>query len=126
MRAVFGFVGILMALGIGYFIYSTQIQNGSNGIPLPQQTNFVAIRQDLLSLGRSEGLYLATNGSYATIEQLKSSGVTSIIPDGNRWGYKYSIEVEGAAHFIITARSIDSSRPDQPTLSIDETMQISS
>jgi len=126
MRAVFGFVGILMALGIGYFIYSTQIQSGPNGIPLPQQTNFIAIRQDLLSLGRSEGLYLATHGSYATIEQLKSSGIASIIPDGNRWGYEYSIEIEGAAHFIITARPIDSSRPDQPTLSIDETMQLSS
>jgi hypothetical protein len=126
MRAVFGFVGILMVMGIGYFIYSTQIQSGPNGIPLPKQTNFVAIRQDLLSLGRSEGLYLATNGSYATIEQLKSSGVASIIPDGNRWGYEYSIEVEGAAHFVVTAKPIDSSRPGQPTLSIDETMQIAS
>jgi hypothetical protein len=59
MRAVFGFVGILMVLAIGYFIYSTQIQSGPSGIPLPQQTSFVAIRQDLLSLGRSEGLYMA-------------------------------------------------------------------
>jgi hypothetical protein len=126
MRAVFGFVGILIVLGIGYYIYSTQIQSGPNGTPLPQQTSLVAIKQDLLSLGRSEGLYLATNGSYATIEQLKSSGVASVVPDGGRWGYEYSVEVEGAAHFIITARPIDPSRTDQPTFTIDETMQISS
>lgn len=126
MRAGFSFIGILMVLGIGYIIYSTQIQSGQNGTPLPRQTNVLAVKQDLLSLGRSEGLYLATNGSYATIEQLMDSGVSSIVPDGSRWGYKYSIEVEGAAHFIITASPIEASGTDQPTFSIDETMQVSS
>lgn len=126
MRAVFGFVGIMITLGIGYFIYSNQIQSGPNGTPLLPQTNLVAIKQDLFSLGRSEGLYMATNGSYATIEQLRNSGIASIVPDGGRWGYEYSVEVEGASHFVITARPMDTSRTDQPTFSIDETMQISS
>ena len=57
MRAAFSFVGILMVLGIGYFIYSTQIQSGPDGEPLPQQTNLIAVRQGLLPRAVREALY---------------------------------------------------------------------
>ena len=123
MRATFGFIGILMVLGIGYFIYSSQIQSGPNDEQLPQQTNLIAVRQDLLSLGQSERLYMATNGTYASLEQLRSSGVAGNLPNGNRSGYEYTIEVGGADHFLITARPVDSGR-DLPVLSINETMQV--
>jgi hypothetical protein len=123
MRATFGFIGILMVLGIGYFIYSSQIQSGPNDEQLPQQTNLIAVRQDLLSLGQSERLYMATNGTYASLEQLRSSGIAGNLPNGSRWGYEYTIEVSGAGHFLITARPVDSGR-DLPVMSIDETMQV--
>lgn len=123
MRATFGFIGILMVLGIGYFIYSSQIQSGPNDVPLPQQTNLIAVRQDLLSLGQSERLYMATNGTYASLEQLRSSGIFGNLPNGSRSGYEYTIEVGGADHFLITARPVDSGR-DLPVLSIDQTMQV--
>ena len=123
MRATFGFIGILMVLGIGYFIYSSQIQSGPNDEQLPQQTNLIAVRQDLLSLGQSERLYMATNGTYASLEQLRSSGVAGNLPDGIRSGYEYTIEVGGADYFLITARPVDSGR-DLPVLYIDQTMQI--
>ncbi|MEJ2245602.1 MAG: hypothetical protein P8Y80_05885 [Acidobacteriota bacterium] len=123
MRATFGFIGILMVLGIGYFIYSSQIQSGPNDEPLPQQTNLIAVRQGLLSLGQSERFYMATNGTYASLEQLRSSGIAGNLPNGNGWGYEYSIEVNGAEHFLITARPVDSGS-DLPVMSIDETMQV--
>jgi hypothetical protein len=123
MRATFGFIGILMVLGIGYFIYSSQIQSGPNDEQLPQQTNLIAVRQDLLSLGQSERLYMATNGTYASLEQLRSSGVAGNLPNGSSSGYEYTIEVGGADHFLITARPVDSGR-DLPVLSINETMQV--
>jgi hypothetical protein len=125
MRAVFGFVGILMVLGIGFLIYSNQLQSGPGGAPLPQQTNLTAVRTDLLSLGQAERLYFATNGHYATMEQLKASGVTSVLPGSGRGGYRYDIETEGADNFRITATP---SGPggNLPTLSIDKRMQISS
>jgi hypothetical protein len=123
MRATFGFIGILMVLGIGYLIYSSQIQSGPNDEQLPQQTNLIAVRQDLLSLGQSERLYMATNGTYASLEQLRSSGIAANLPNGNRGGYEYSIEVSGAEHFLITARPVDSGR-NLPVMTIDETMQV--
>ena len=125
MRAAFGFIGILIVLGIGYYIYTAQIRNGPDGEALPRQTNLIAVRRDLLSLGQSERLYLAANGRYATMEQLRDSKITGDFPDGNRWGYEYSAELDGAIHFRITARPINPSGSALPTLSIDETLQIS-
>ena len=125
MRATLGLVGLLITLGIGYFIYSIQIQGVTNDNPLVQQTNLTAIRRDLLSLGQAERLYLAANGSYATIKQLQHFKMMNAFPEGTAFGYEYIAEVDGAAHFLITAKPLDSSRADLPTLSIDETMEIS-
>ena len=121
MRATLGIVALLMTLAIGYLIYSAQVRHATNDKPLTQKINLVAVRNDLLSLGRAERLYLASNGTYATLEQLRSSKVMTSIPEGSRWGYIYSAEADGALHFRITASP---SRGDLPTLSIDETIQI--
>ena len=66
---------------------------------------------------------MATNGTYASLEQLRSSGVAGNLPNGSSSGYEYTIEVGGADHFLITARPVDSGR-DLPVLSINETMQV--
>jgi hypothetical protein len=124
MRAALGFVSLLIALGMGYYIYSTQIQGVTNNKPLKQQTDLLSVRRDLLSLGQAERLYMAANGSYATIDQLQHFKMMNAFPDGTGLGYEYSAEVDGATHFYITATPLDSSRVDLPTLSIDETMRI--
>jgi hypothetical protein len=125
MRAALGMAGLLIALAIGYFIYSAQIRSVTSDKPLAQQMNLVAVRSDLLSLGQAERLYLASNGSYATLEQLRQSNMMNAVPEGNRSGYRYSVEIDGSTHFRITASPTDSSRADLPALSIDETLQIS-
>jgi len=125
VRATSGMVGLLIVLGIGWLIYSTQIRGVTNDKPLAQQTHLVAVKSNLLSLAQSERLYLATNGSYATLEQLQRTDIIGSFSEGNRRTYAYTAEVDGAAHFRITATPTDSSSADLPTLSIDETMQIS-
>ena len=84
MRASLGLIGLVIVLGIGYWIYSAQIGQVTDGKSPVQQINLVDIRSDLLSLGQAEKLYLAANGSYATLEQLRSSKVMSYIPRGSR------------------------------------------
>jgi hypothetical protein len=125
MRAAFGMVGLLIVLLIGYLIYTAQIREIGDGKPLAQQVNFVAVRSDLLSLAEAEKLYYTTNGRYGTLEELQSSNVMNTIPKRGRSGYQYAAEVDGSAHFQITATPTDSSRTDLPTLSIDESQQIS-
>ncbi len=124
MRAALSLAGLLIVLGIGYAIYSSQIQHFSNERPVKQQIDVVGIKTDLLSLAQAERLYLAANGSYATLDRLQHSNMMNSFPAGKRAGYTYSAEVDGAEHFQITASPTDVSRTDLPTLSIDETMQI--
>jgi hypothetical protein len=45
-------------------------------------------------------------------------------PPEERSGYRYSAEVDGADYFKVTASPTDPSLIDLPTLSIDETMEI--
>jgi hypothetical protein len=125
MRATFGMAGLLVVLVIGYLIYSSQIRAIGDGKTLVHQINLTAVRSDLLSLAQAERLRYATNGSYATLEELRRSNVMNSIPEAGRSGYQYSAEVDGAAHFKITASPTDSARTELPTLSIDETLQIS-
>jgi hypothetical protein len=125
MKAAFGFVALLIALLIGYLIYASQIKEMGGGKPLKQQINDVAVRGDLLSLAQAEKLYYATNGNYATLEELRRSNVMNSIPGGGRLGYQYTVEVDGSAHFQITASPKNSAQTGLPTLFIDETMRIS-
>lgn len=113
-----------MAMGIGYIVYSARIQSGPNDEPLPQQTSLTAVKRDLLSLGQAERLYQAANGRYGTVEELRQSGIVSIVPEGDRWGYAYTIEADSAENFIVTARPFDTGS-GLPTLILDKTMQIS-
>jgi len=125
MRAAFGMAGLLVLLLIGYLMYTSQIQEMGDGKTLVRQLNLTAVRSDLLSLAQAEKLHCATNGSYANLEELRRSNVLNSIPETGREGYQYTAEVDGAAHFLITATPTDSSRSDLPTLFIDETLQIS-
>ena len=123
MRSIFGIAGILIVLGVGYYLYTNQFNKESNRSP-KQQIDLVGLRGDLLSLAQAERLYFASNGSYATLEQLQQAGGTNFQGAIYR-GYQFTIETDGLKHFQITARPADPARTDWPSLSVDETQQIS-
>jgi flagellin-like protein len=123
MKALSGILGLVIVVAIVYLVYSTQF-GGEKGSPPPkEQIDLAAVRSDLLSLAQAERRYVATNGTYATLELLRDAGDVQFRGAGRR-GYVYSISVDGALHFRITARPGDPTRADWPTLAIDETMQI--
>jgi hypothetical protein len=85
---------------------------------------------DLNAIAQAQRLYFAQNGSYASLDQLVSSGTMNIAA-GGRDGYAYSIEtsprgfVVTATHPDIPAGVIEGSQAiHYPTLSIDESMQV--
>ena len=125
MRAMMGILGLVLALGIVYFVYTTQFSKDAGNLPPKQQIDLTAVRSDLLSLAQAERRFLASNGNYATLEQLQQTG-TIQFPTTGRRGYAYSFEAGDAEHFHITAKPADPTRVDWPILSIDETMQFSS
>jgi hypothetical protein len=124
MRALGGILSLILVVAIVYYVYAIQFSHMEGGMPPAQQIDLVGVRSDLLSLAQSERIFLATNGTYGTLEQLEQSGGGSHTGIRRR-GYLYEAEVAGARHFRIVAKPADPSGPERPTCSIDETMKIS-
>jgi hypothetical protein len=83
----------------------------------------VGVKTDLLAIAQAERLYLASHGSYASIDQLQQDGAISF-SGTNRRGYNYAADLDDGQHFSITAAPSDPAKEGWPTLSIDENMQV--
>ena len=126
MRAAVSILGLVIALGIGYYVITAQWSSKENSHVSPQQRiDLTGVQSDLLSVAQAERIYLASHGSYGTLDQLEQDGALSFSVSGRRV-YTYSAEVDGGAHFTITAIPSAPAKSGWPTLSIDETLQISS
>jgi len=124
MKQAGALIGVVIALGIGYYIYRAQLTSGPAGASAPQQEiDTTGITADLLSIGQAERLYLASHGSYATLDQLQAEGDITF-SGANRRGYNFTAELDDGQHFTITAIPSDPSKAGWPTFSIDETMQV--
>ena len=75
MKRSASLLGLVIAMAIGYFVYKVQLTQGPvSEAPPKQQIDVVGVQSDLLSIAQSERLYLVSNNSYATIEQLQQDG----------------------------------------------------
>lgn len=123
MRGAFTIGGLLIAMGIGYVVYARSLTtSGGTQVPPQQQIDVVDIKANLLTIGQAERIYVANNGTYGTLEQLQQQGPPAI-PTENR-GYTFSVSVNGAQSFRVTATPSDPNKPGWPTLQIDETMTV--
>jgi hypothetical protein len=124
MKKAAGLVGLVIALGVGYYIFKAQYAQGPTGGAPPQEViDTVGVRNDLLAIAQAERMYLASHGTYASIEQLQQDGAISFSGE-NRRGFTYTAEISGE-HFRIVARPADPAKQTWPTLAIDDTMTIS-
>ena len=125
MRAAFSLLGVVIALAIGYYLITAQLSPRENSPVQPQrQIDLTGVRSDLLSIGQAERLFLASHGSYGTLDQLQQDGSLSFSGSSRR-GYDYSIQVDGGTHFAVTATPSDPTKSGWPTLTIDETLEVS-
>jgi hypothetical protein len=101
MRAL-GLVGLLIALGIGYFVYMQQAQStASVGGGSPQAViDLVGVKSDLISFANAERQQLALEGKYLPIEELRAKGMA--VPGDTRGPYSYTADVSDR-DFRITA-----------------------
>jgi len=123
MKKAAGLLGLVIALGVGYFIFKAQYTQGpTGGAPPKQVIDVVGVKNDLLAIAQAERMYLASHGTYASLEQLQQDGAITF-SGTNRRGYNYTAEVSGE-RFRIVATPADPAKAGWPTLAIDETMQI--
>ena len=124
MGRALGFVGLLLALGVGGYLYTHQ-GGGEQAAPATKTTvDVIGVKNDLISIANAERGYMALEGKYGTIEELVQKRSLSVAPSG-RPGYTYSSEANGAAGFRIVATydgPPDTGAPQR--ISIDETMQV--
>jgi len=128
MGRALGFVGLLLVMGIGLFIYKHQIQATSTvagaSAASPRATiDITGVKNDLIALASAERRRQASDGKYVDIGELISNGDVSMQAPG-RGPFSYTSSVSDNA-FRITA-SYSGNDPGVPhSMSIDETMQIS-
>ncbi|MGZ4788622.1 MAG: hypothetical protein ACXVZX_08875 [Terriglobales bacterium] len=127
MGRVFGFVGLLIVLGVGFYIYKQQIVSTSapgGSTSNPRATiDVTGVRNDLIAIASAERRRYASDGKYVDIGDLISNGDISM-QSPSRGPFSYSSSVTDSG-FTITA-TYSGNDPGAPRrMSIDQTMQIS-
>jgi hypothetical protein len=122
MRAAMGLLSLVVALAVGYWFYMSNMKTTGAASAPAQVISTVGVKSDLLSMAQAERIYQASHGSYASLDELYSSGALAS-RRASRDGYTYSSEIslEG---FTITAHCQLQVSPPCPSFSIDQNMQV--
>lgn len=125
MMRVFGLLGLVIAIAIGWLVYTRQVQTASSaaGGGTPRTAIDVAgVRNDLLSFAQAEKQQFVLDGKYLSLDELRAKGAS--LPADTRGPWSYSAEVSGSS-FRITATYIGPVVAGAPKkLSVGENMQI--
>ncbi len=122
MGRVLGFVGTIVTMAIALYIYSLQVKTltPSGGSGNPQEfATITGVKNDLIGIANAERGYLATQGKYASLDELRSGNYISI--KGERPPYIYDVETTSGS-FRATATRTAKGAPAQ--LWITETMEV--
>jgi hypothetical protein len=124
MGRAFGFLSIVVVLGIVMYLYSRQVQSSSaaTGAATPQAAiNSTGVEMDLTTIAAAERRYFATEGKYVSLDELISSGTITVARQ--RPPYSYSVQLGGDGFRVVATRSgaVGPGLPAQ--LSVDENMQ---
>src|SRR5438093_9034889 len=119
MGRAFGFIVLVIVVAIGGYLYMKQTQSVTSVGSNPETTIAVtAVRNDLLAIANAERQYFASNGKYASLDELRTGGDITIPTRAN---YSYSAETTGSTFKIIAVYSGPDARAPK-RLTVDETM----
>jgi hypothetical protein len=119
---VFGFVGTIVTMAIGMYIYSLQIKTlnpGAGSGTGEEVATVTGVKNDLISIANAERGFLASQGKYASMGELIAGNYITIKTE--RPPYVYDVETS-AEGFRATATRTTKGAPAQ--LWITEGMQV--
>ncbi len=124
MGRVFGFLGTIVTMAIGMYIYSLQVKTltpsaGNGNANSEEVATITGVKNDLIGIANAERGYLASQGKYASLDELTSGNYLSI--KGERPPYIYDVETTSSS-FRATATRTTKGAPAQ--LWVTETMQV--
>jgi hypothetical protein len=123
MGRVFGFLSIVIVLGIGMYLYSRQAQSSSSaaGGSTPEATiSLAGVKSDLISIAGAERRYFASEGKYVSFDELISA---NYIVARQRPPYRYDVDTSSAGFRVVATRSGDNTSGMPAQLSVDENME---
>jgi hypothetical protein len=122
MKAALGLLATVVAMAIGVYVYSLQVKTLTPAAG-PANASEIAlitgVKNDLIAIANAERGYLASEGKYASLDELISGKYITMI--GQRPPYIYDVEVD-SDKFRATATRTTKGAPAQ--LWITESMQI--
>jgi hypothetical protein len=126
MGRAFGFLTLIVVVAAGAYIYMRQTQSVMTaGTSSPTATvDLIGVRNDLLAIAQAERSHAALQGSYVSIDALRSGGDLTM-QRNNRGPYSYSAETSDSGFRIVATYSGPENSGMPASLSIDQTMQIS-
>jgi len=124
MSRMFGFLSVIIVMAIGMYIYSKQMQSSSAqaGASNPQAAiNITGVKSDLISIASAERRYFATEGKYASLDDLISTNYITVARQ--RPPYSYAVELSSGSFRVVATRSGDNLAGTPAQLSVDENME---
>jgi len=124
MGRLFGFLGVVVVLGVGMYIYSRQAQSSSAaaGANNPKAAiNITGVKSDLISIATAERRYYASEGKYASFDELISSNYITVARQ--RPPYSYEVETSSSGFRVVATRSGEAGSGAPAQLSVDENME---
>jgi len=125
MGRAFGFISVVIVLAVGMYVYSKQVQSSSAaaGANSPKAAiNITGVRSDLISIATSERRYFATEGKYASLDELISANYITV-GRRQRPPYTYEVQTSSTGFRVVATRSGDDTSGTPAQLSVDETME---
>jgi len=122
MRSLIGLLVVALIVALAYKLYFSKLQSQETGTPA-QTISIVGVKNDLLAIARAERAYQAEQGSYASLDELKSSGAMTILKPG-RDGYTYDVETSSAG-FRVVAHCPAATSPGCSNWMVDQSMEVS-
>ena len=122
MGRVLGFLGTVITMAIGMYIYSLQVKTlspSTGGGNTEEVATIAGVKNDLIGIANAERGYQASQGKYASLGELTSGNYLTI--KGERPPYIYDVEI-GSSGFRATATRTTKGAPAQ--LWITEAMEV--
>lgn len=117
-------VGLLIFALIGVLMYKFYFsRTDATGADTPaQQIDSVGVRTDLLGIAKAESTYQVEHNTYASLDDLVSSGALSM-KKTSRDGWLYDVQPSDYT-FLVIAHCPKTTQPSCTDLQIDQTMEI--
>ena len=123
MRKGVGFIVVIIAVAVVWYLYGRTLTS-TPGADNPRATvDIVGVRSDLMNIARAERAHMTRSSSYASLEELRTSGDLSLGTNG-RYGYTYSVSYNDD-HFTVIADRIGPAAAGPAKITVDDAMNVS-